>query len=254
MLSAQNGVGSEEIIATLTRGFVIRATTFMSGTRHSDTHEQYELDTPTWMGPYEPTAHDAGKRALNFACLKLIASADATWAAKQAHALFESADNMTIEFSALSIGARLKHGQDLLDAFYLRHADDPLLVDKWFAVQALMPRAKASQHVRKLMQHAAFNLKTPNRVYALLRNFIGGNLTGFHAADGAGYRLGADVIIALDAINPQVASRLATGFRSWRMFDVKRRAHAQKEMQRILKQKKLSPDVFEIISRTLKVR
>ncbi len=205
-------------------------------------------------GPYEPTAHDAGKRALNFACLKLIASADATWAAKQAHALFESADNMTIEFSALSIGARLKHGQDLLDAFYLRHADDPLLVDKWFAVQALMPRAKASQHVRKLMQHAAFNLKTPNRVYALLRNFIGGNLTGFHAADGAGYRLGADVIIALDAINPQVASRLATGFRSWRMFDVKRRAHAQKEMQRILKQKKLSPDVFEIISRTLKAR
>ncbi len=203
-------------------------------------------------GAYQPTAEDVGKRALNFACLSLIATTDEAWAEKHAHALFDGADNMTIEFAALSVGARLKRGQELLDAFYTRHADDHLLVDKWFAVQALMPRAKSAQIVRKLSLHPAFNFKTPNRVYALLRNFIGGNPTGFHAADGSGYRLGADVIIALDAINPQVASRLATGFRSWRMFDVTRRAHAQKQMQRILARKNLSRDVFEIISRTLK--
>ena len=205
-------------------------------------------------GPYQPSAKDVGKRALNVACLSLIAATDETRAEKQAHALFNSADNMTNEFAALSVGARLKRGQELLNAFYTRHADDHLLVDKWFAVQALMPRTKSAQIVRKLTLHPAFSFKTPNRVYALLRNFIGGNPTGFHAADGSGYRLGADVILTLDAINPQVASRLATGFRSWRMFDVKRRAHAQKQMQRILARKNISRDVFEIISRTLKAR
>jgi aminopeptidase N len=201
---------------------------------------------------YRPDAAQAGKRALRFSCLGLASAADEAWAAKEAHDAFEGADNMTVEFSALSIGARLQHGDDLLKAFYKRHADDHLLVDKWFAVQALMPRENASDHIRALMKHSAFTLKTPNRVYALLRSFVGGNLTGFHAADGSGYRLGADVILALDTINPQVGSRIATAFRSWRMFDVKRRSHAQKEMQRILKTKNLSRDVFEIISRTLK--
>jgi aminopeptidase N len=209
----------------------------------------HETHTP---GDYRPIAEHTGRRALNFSCLGLASGADEKWAAIEAREVFESADNMTSEFSALTIAARLNNGKALLDQFYTRHSNDHLLVDKWFAVQATMPRPKAADHVRKLMQHKDFSLKTPNRVYALLRSFVGGNLTGFHAADGSGYRLGADAIIALDAINPQVASRLATSFRSWRMFNVKRRANAHKEMQRILKTKKLSRDVFEIISRTLK--
>ncbi len=204
------------------------------------------------QGAYAPDAASAGKRALHFACLSLISAADEPWAQDAARSAFANANNMTVEFNALNIGARLEHGEALLAQFFKRHSADHLLVDKWFAVQALMPRADSVQHVRALMQHSSFSLKTPNRVYALLRNFVGGNLTGFHGVDGSGYRLGADAIIALDAINPQVASRLATAFRSWRLFDVKRRQHAQKEMQRILKTPKLSRDVVEIISRTLK--
>lgn len=125
-------------------------------------------------------------------------------------------------------------------------------MDKWFAAQALVPGAATVASVRKLMTHASFSLKTPNRVYALLRNFIGGNFNGFHAANGAGYALAAEAIITLNAINPQVASRLATGFRTWQLFDAPRRAAAQKAMQKILKTRGLSQDVFEIISRTLK--
>ena len=122
-----------------------------------------------------------------------------------------------------------------------------------FAAQALVPGHEAASRVKALINHPDFTWKTPNRVYSLLRNFIGGNFSGFHAAGGAGYDLAADAIITLDDINPQVASRLATGFRTWRMFDGDRRADAQKAMQRILKKKPLSADVYEIISRTLAV-
>lgn len=160
---------------------------------------------------------------------------------------------MTAEYSTLRIATRLPGtiGPQSLHRFYDRHATDPLLIDKWFAAQALIPGADAAGRVRQLMEHKDFTLKTPNRVYALIRNFIGGNFSGFHAPSGEGYRLAADAIIELDAINPQVASRLATGFRTWRMFGVENRSKAQAELQRILKTKPLSPDVYEIISRTL---
>ncbi|MEO9168315.1 MAG: aminopeptidase N C-terminal domain-containing protein, partial [Aestuariivirga sp.] len=136
--------------------------------------------------------------------------------------------------------------------FYDRHQNDPLLMDKWFAAQALIPGVESAKRVRKLMGQQAFNFKTPNRVYALLRNFIGSNFSGFHDETGAGYLLAAQAIIELNAINPQVASRLATGFRSWQLFDTPRRKKAQAAMQEILRVKDLSRDVYEIISRTLK--
>ena len=205
-------------------------------------------------GPYSPSAAPAGKRALREAALSLAGEADANWAAAMARTDFDAAENMTIEFNALEIGAALP-GADaskLLNDFYNRHHTDHLLIDKWFRVQAMLPSNDAAKKVRALMAHKDFSLKTPNRVYALLRNFIGGNMLGFNASDGAGYILAGDAILALDKINPQVASRLAVGFRSWRMFDLKRRKHAEKQLRRIVKTNGLSPDVYEIISRTLK--
>jgi aminopeptidase N len=124
-------------------------------------------------------------------------------------------------------------------------------VDKWFALQGARPRDDAASHVEALTHHADFRFTTPNRVYALIGSFSGANLAGFHAADGAGYRFLADAIIRLDAINPQVAARMATGFRTWKLYDAPRRAHATVEMGRILASAPLSRDVFEIISRTL---
>ena len=205
-------------------------------------------------GPYLPDAASTGKRALHFAALGIATAGGAAWVVPALQDDFAQADNMTVEFGALRLGARLntKTSDAMLARFYKLHAEDHLLVDKWFAAQALIPDANAASRVRGLMGHEAFTMKTPNRVYALLRNFIGGNFVGFHAASGAGYALAAEVVLTLDAINPQVASRLATDFRSWRMFDVTRRGKAQAALQKILKAKPLSPDVYEIISRTLK--
>ena len=162
---------------------------------------------------------------------------------------------MTAAFAALTLGAqsRSTSGQKIVDQFYERHGKDFLLVNKWFAAQAIVSGEDAPARIKALIAHPDFTWTTPNRIYALLRNFIGNNFSGFHALSGAGYELAADAIITMDDINPQVASRLATGFSAWRMFDMPRRAAAQKCMQRILKKKSLSADVYEIISRTLAV-
>ena len=205
-------------------------------------------------GPYAPDAASTGRRALRYGALGLAAAGRAPWATQTVRQDFADAQNMTAEYSALGIATRLDEtmAERLLDSFYQRHAEDHLLIDKWFAAQAVMPGGNAPARVRHLMTHDAFNMKTPNRVYALIRNFIGGNITGFHAASGAGYELAADAILALDVINPQVASRLATGFRTWRMFDAPRRAKAERALKRILTTSGLSRDVDEIISRTLR--
>jgi aminopeptidase N len=205
-------------------------------------------------GAYRPDTEGTARRALRFSTLGLLSVAEPDFVMEQLEALFAKATNMTVEFSALALAARMDHARvsAMLATFYDRHSNDHLLVDKWFAVQAVMP-GHAAARVRRLMEHKDFTLKTPNRVYALVRNFIGGNLAGFHAEDGEGYRLAADAIIALNAINPQVASRMATGFRSWRMFNAARRSVAQAEMQRVLAEPQLSRDVLEIITRTIQV-
>ena len=204
---------------------------------------------------YVPDSTSNGRRALRYALLSLAASGELNWAQAAILSEAEGASNMTAEFAALKLGAKLGStvGKPIVANFHQRHGKDNLLVDKWFAAQALVPGPEAASRVNALTNHAEFTWKTPNRVYSLLRNFIGGNFSGFHAASGAGYDLAADAIIRLDDINPQVASRLATGFRTWQMFDMGRRAAAQKAMQRILKKKSLSADVYEIISRTLAV-
>ena len=215
---------------------------------------EYEYQGLANAEPYAPDAASNGKRALRGALLSLAAEANALWVQSAIRQQFSARANMTEEFGALRVavysGGDL--AEELLQKFQNRHGKDPLLMDKWFAVQALAPGHNVAGRIRKLMAHDAFSFKTPNRVYALLRNFIGGNFAGFHDADGCGYQLAAEVIKQLNAINPQVAARLATGFRSWRLFDEDRRKHAQSAMEDILGSKMLSRDVNEIISRTLK--
>ncbi len=206
-------------------------------------------------GPYQPSGKDNGRRALRYALLELACSGKLMWAELAVENESKNAHNMTAAFASLELAAKFNSvaGQDIVDSFHQRYGQDSLLVNKWFAAQALVPGKNAPLRVKKLSKHPDFKWTTPNRVYALLRNFVDGNFSGFHTINGAGYELAADAIIKLDDINPQVASRLATGFSSWRMFDMPRRATAQKAMQRILKKKPLSADVYEIISRTLAV-
>jgi aminopeptidase N len=204
-------------------------------------------------GDYTPDTIGTAKRSLRYAGLSLIAATNADSAIAYAREDLKHATNMTVEIGAISslISTARPEREAILNEFHARHKDDHLIIDKWFGLNAMIPGADASKRIARLLKHPDFKLSTPNRVYALVGGFSG-NQTGFHSADGSGYRIVADVIVALNATNPQVASRMATGFRSWRLYNAPRRTHAQAEMERILATPELSRDVFEIISRTLK--
>jgi aminopeptidase N len=157
---------------------------------------------------------------------------------------------MTDQFAALAILAQ-GEGEErcrALDAFYQRWQGEPLVIDKWLQVQA--GSRDTLSEVGRLVSHPAFDLRNPNKVYALLRAF-GSNHVRFHAADGSGYRFLACQIGTLDAINPQVASRLARCFDRWRRFDTVRREHARAALQTMRSHTGLSRDVFEIIEKSL---
>jgi aminopeptidase N len=176
---------------------------------------------------------DAGMRAL---CMKQ----------------FEAADNMTDALAALSMLADCDRPERAraLEAFYAKWKGEPLVVDKWLAVQSTTRLPSALADVKRLMTHPAFNIRNPNKVYALIGGF-GGNQVRFHAADGSGYAFLAEQVIALDAINPQVAARMARGFDRWRKFDAGRQAHARAALERIHEAKGISKGVLEIVNRAL---
>jgi len=139
----------------------------------------------------------------------------------------------------------------VLADFYAKWKDEPLVVDKWFAVQASAPRADAVETVARLLGHAAFSLRNPNKVRALIGAFAAGNQVGFHRADGAGYRFLADRVLELDPLNPQVAARILGPMARWRRFDTTRQAAMRAQLERVAAKPGLSKDVFEIASKSL---
>ena len=141
--------------------------------------------------------------------------------------------------------------QAAFDDFYQRYSDDPLIIDKWFSLQAMTPDPATLDRVRALTGHPAFSMANPNRVRSLIGAFAQGNPTQFNRPDGAGYEFMADRILALDPNNPQVASRMTTAFKSWRVLESGRRARAKAALQRIADAPKLSRDVHDIAQRTL---
>jgi aminopeptidase N len=165
---------------------------------------------------------------------------------------FETADNMTDALAALSMLADCDCPERTraLEAFYDKWKNEPLVVDKWLAVQSTTYLPSVLADVKRLTAHPAFNIKNPNKVYALIGGFRGNQLR-FHAADGSGYAFLAEQIIALDAINPQVAARMARGFDRWKKFDVGRQAHARAALERIRDVKGVSKGVLEIVNRAL---
>lgn len=218
----------------------------------SDTLKKVLHDTAE-VGSYQPDTTSTARRSLHLAALALLSYAEPTAAVSVAQTGFNAARNMTMEAGALGAVLRVADSRVdvMLEQFYQRHSNDHLLLDKWFMLAAAKPSENAARRIETLTKHSAFNFKTPNRVYALIGGFTGGNLAGFNAEDGSGYKLLADVIITLNGINPQVAARMATSFRSWKQYDDARTTRARSEMQRILATPRLSNDVYEIISRTL---
>ena len=210
----------------------------------------YESLAP--MGIYKSDSHDAARRALRNLCLGYLSETDSTETRALAKKQFDTADNMTDQFAALSVLAQSEGEERVqaLAAFYARWKDEALVIDKWLQVQATSRRPGTLAEVERLVVHPAFDLRNPNKVYALLRAF-GSNHVRFHAADGSGYRFLAEQTRKLDGINPQVAARLARCFDRWRRFDTARQTHARAALETLRNHKGLSRDVFEIVERAL---
>jgi aminopeptidase N len=204
-------------------------------------------------GTFSADAASAGRRALKNVCLDLMATADPAAGIARAYAQYRDADNMTDRMAAL---ATLSHHpvaerQAALDDFYRRYEGDPLIIDKWFGLQAAIPEADTLARVKSLTAHPAFAMSNPNRVRALIGNFAQSNQTQFNRRDGEGYAFCADTVLALDAINPQVAARLMTAFRSWRALEPERRDEAEATLKRVASGASLSRDLHDIVTRTL---
>jgi aminopeptidase N len=202
--------------------------------------------------PFSLDAASAGRRALRNVALAMIVAGNAVAGAQLAFRQIAEADNMSARLGALAAiaaipGARREHA---LQAFARRFAAEPLILDKWFALQAKIPEAETLDRVRELMTHHAFSLRNPNRVRSLIGGFAA-NATQFNRADGAGYDFIADMVLELDPANPQVAARLLTAMRSWRSLEPQRQARAEAALRRILAQPVLSADVRDIAGRSL---
>jgi aminopeptidase N len=193
-----------------------------------------------------------GARKVKTIALGLIAAADPAKAAELAATQFDAADNMTDRQGALMVLCGLENParEERLAAFYERYRDNALVIDKWFTLQALSLHPDVIAHVRKLAEHPDFTLRNPNRVRSLHMAFAG-NPKGFHKADGEGYRMVADVILALDPINPQTAARFVPSLGRWRRIEDGRAALMKAELERILASGNLSRDTFEQVSRSL---
>ena len=202
-------------------------------------------------GAYSPDALSAGKRALKNLALSYLLIAPQEAELALARQQFAEAGNMTDRAAALV--ALIHSGADVgahLHSFYQDFEHEALVIDKWFAMQAAAPGTDVAA-VRKLMEHPAFTLKNPNRARSLIFNFTNGNPSQFHAADGSAYEFWAEHVIKLDALNPQVAARLARSMDRWRRYTPALQAHMQRALERVAAHARLSNDVLEVVSKAL---
>jgi aminopeptidase N len=193
-----------------------------------------------------------GTRRLRTVALGLLAASDPAKAAQLAKAQFDRADNMTDRQGALGVLVSLDapERQAALDAFYQRFHADALVLDKWFALQAAAQRPDTVDQVLKLAQHPDFVITNPNRLRSLAGTF-GVNQWAFHSPDGRGYAFLADMILAADKLNPQIAARMVPPFGRWRRFEPKRAELMRQALERIVNMPSLSKDVFEQVSKSL---
>ena len=204
-------------------------------------------------GPYRSDAASAGRRALRNTCLDLMVATRGPEGISLAAAQYRTADNMTDRLAALSTLSLwdVPERAAALDDFYGRYAHDPLVIDKWLALQAAIPEPATLERVKALTTHRAFSLANPNRVRALIHAFALTNQKEFNRADGAGYDFIVDIALRLDAKNPQLAARLLSAFKSWRTFEPGRRTLAEAALRRAVAAQSLSADVTDIVQRAL---
>ncbi|MSQ53724.1 MAG: aminopeptidase N [Betaproteobacteria bacterium] len=200
--------------------------------------------------PYSPDSKSAGRRALRNLALGYLMELERPDIRQLCVAQFERADNMTDAMAALTTLAQFNCPERAaaLDAFIAKWRDEPLVVDKWLMVQSSSRLPGTLAEVKRLCEHPAFDIRNPNKVYALIRAFCA-NPARFHSANG--YAFGAEKVIELDRLNPQVAARIARAFDRWKKFDAGRQTHARAALERIRDASGLSRDVGEIVQRAL---
>ena len=204
-------------------------------------------------GAYSALPIPIGKRRLKSAALRYLQAANEAEAVSLAAQQYRVAKNMTDKVTSLAVlsDSQSPERDAAFADFYGAWKGDPLVLDKWFSLQAIADRQDCVEMVTQLTGHADFTYKNPNRLRALLGSFSNGNQKWFHRNDGAGYRLLADTIIKVNGINPSTAARLLTPLRQWRRYDTLRKSLMENELKRILSEKGISNDVYEIASKSL---
>ncbi len=204
-------------------------------------------------GPFRLDQEAIGRRSLKNICLAYLMELDEPGIRKLCIEQYRSTINMTDVTASLVNIANVDcpERKELLAEFYRKWENDPLVLDKWFSIQATSRLPDTLNTVQQLMHHPAFNLKNPNKVRALIGAFAQGNPLRFHDPSGAGYSFLADQVLALDPLNPQIAARLVTAFILWKRYDEKRKALMKAQLERILHTPKISKDVHEIAFKSL---
>ncbi|HEY3698332.1 MAG TPA: aminopeptidase N [Spongiibacteraceae bacterium] len=204
--------------------------------------------------PYAASAQQIAQRSLkniSLAYLMLLEDSDIVALCVEQ---FERAANMTDGLAALT--ALVNSGQTAakaraLEQFFRRWRDEPLVVNQWFQVQATCPLPGTLETVQQLMRHSAFDIKNPNKVRALVGAFAAQNAVNFHRDDGAGYRFLADQIIVLNGLNPQIAARQLAPLSKWQKYPPAAQQCMVAELRRIAALPNLSPDVYEVVAKSL---
>ena len=203
---------------------------------------------------YERDGESRAARTLKNTCLALLSHLEDPEIDAEAFRRFKTADNMTDQISALSAlsgRADCKERDEAIDMFYEQWKHDPLIMNKWLGLQAGASLPNNVENVKRLVDHPAFDIKNPNKVYSLVGGFVGGTPINFHAADGSGYEFLGDIVLKIDKLNGGVAARMVGGFTRWRKYDEKRQEMMKAQLERIVKTEGLSENVFEIVSKSL---
>jgi aminopeptidase N len=212
----------------------------------------------TWQrhtdaGPYRFKPEAVGRRSLKNTCLAYLALLEEPVFTDICINQATEARSMTDVLAALNILANLEgpQGEAPMAAFYERWQKDPLVVDKWFTLQATSGRTDTGGRVRSLLRHPAFHLRNPNRVRSLLGVFCQANPYHFHDVTGSGYALLGHYVREIDAFNPQLAARLVAAFNHWRRYDEKRQHMMREQLELILERPGVSRDVAEVVRKSL---
>jgi aminopeptidase N len=205
------------------------------------------------VGGYSPDATSAGRRALRNTSLDLLAATEQGFGEKLASEQLETASNMTDRLASLGVLMNLPGAarEQAIAKFEERYRSEPLVLDKWFTLQAAIPEDGTLERVKHLMEHPSFSISNPNRVRSLIGSFAMLNQVQFNRADGAGYNFLASIVLRADELNPQLAARLLTAFSTWRMMESTRRSHARQALLSIARKPNLSRDVGDIVNRSL---